>query len=103
MGEKHWEKIGSAENGEEWATAPFRVSVATELFGFHVAIELVAIENPVVHDRARACSDSALGARMTRCCARDRRPWGHATSLRTRPRYSVATGLGQARSSCVST
>ena len=35
--EKHWGKFGSAENGEEWAIAHFRVSVVTELFGFHVA------------------------------------------------------------------
>ena len=33
MDEKHWGKFGSAENGEEWATAHFRVSIATKIFG----------------------------------------------------------------------
>ena len=30
--EKHWGKFGSVENGEEWATAHFRVSVAIKNF-----------------------------------------------------------------------
>ena len=33
MDEKYWGKFGSAENGEEWATANFRVYVATKIFG----------------------------------------------------------------------
>ena len=46
MDEKHWGKFGSAENGEEWATAHFRVFVAIEIFGS------MSRNGPLCRDRA---------------------------------------------------
>ena len=36
-------------------------------------------ESSAVHNKAKALDNNALGARMTRCCVRDRRTWVHAT------------------------
>ena len=33
LDEIHWKRVGSAKNEKKWATAHFRVSVATKIFG----------------------------------------------------------------------
>ena len=58
-----------------------------------VAIELVVTENPAVHDKAKAHSDSALGALMTRRCAHDKLTHS-AEAICHDKDFSVVIGLG---------